>query len=127
MARFTLIELVVAATIAGIGITAGGPALGTFKTSDYQATVTDKVTKRSGQYKDKYLVMTKLDDGKIKVFENTDNWLRLKFNSSDIQASLEQGKTYDIKACGWRIPFLSWYENIIKADTVKKESTSIYQ
>jgi len=57
----------------------------------------------------KYLVFTDSD-----VFENTDSWLYLKFSSSDLYAKLEEGKTYRVKVAGWRIPFLSWYKNIIE-------------
>ena len=48
------------------------------------------------------------------VFENTDQWLVGKFNSSDFYKNLKIGKKYNLKVCGWRIPFLSWYRNIIK-------------
>lgn len=56
----------------------------------------------------KYLVFTE-----DKVFENTDTMLRLKFDSSDIQGRLKVGSSYKIKTYGWRINFLSMYENII--------------
>jgi len=57
----------------------------------------------------KYLVFTDNE-----VFENTDSWLYLKFSSSDLYAKLKEGKTYRVKVAGWRIPFLSWYKNIIE-------------
>ena len=47
------------------------------------------------------------------MFQNTDEWIRGKWNSSDIQGSLEVGKTYTVVVVGYRIPFLSCYENII--------------
>ena len=57
----------------------------------------------------KYLVFTNNE-----VLENTDSWLYLKFSSSDLYAKLKEGQTYKIKVAGWRIPFLSWYRNIIE-------------
>lgn len=71
--------------------------------------VSEKVTKMYG----KYLIMTKIGS-EIRVFENTDFVPTFKFNSSDIYAQLEVGKCYKIKTVGWRIHFLSTYENIIK-------------
>ena len=54
------------------------------------------------------------------VFENTDSWLFLKFNSTDFQRKLELDGRYIVKVSGWRIPFLSWYRNIVKIEQVKK-------
>lgn len=59
----------------------------------------------------KYLVFTENE-----VFENTDSWTFLKFNSSDIQNKFELKKTYKVKVAGWRIPFLSMYRNIIEVE-----------
>lgn len=77
------------------------------------ATVKDKEVKR---YKgiDKYLIFT--DKG---VFENTDSWVELKFNSSDLYGKLERGKSYNLRVYGWRIPFLSKYKNITRAKEAK--------
>ncbi len=77
------------------------------------ATVKDKEVKR---YKDrgKYLIFT--DKG---VFENTDSWIELKFNSSDLYGKLERGKSYNLRVYGWRISFLSKYRNIIRAKEIK--------
>ena len=84
----------------------------------YTVTVTEKTVKRyDGE--DKFLVFAKTEDGKVMVFENTDTWLELKFNSSDIQAKLEAGKRYKVRVYGWRIPFLSMYPNIVKAQKVE--------
>lgn len=85
----------------------------------YRATVTDKQIKRYDN-KDKYLIFTKLEDGSVRVFENTDSTLEMKWNSSDFQAMLEVGKTYDIKTYGWRVPLASSYENVIGVTEVKK-------
>lgn len=56
----------------------------------------------------KYLVFT---DGE--VFENTDNWWVLKFNSSDVYGQLREGATCQAVVSGWRIPFFSSYRNIL--------------
>jgi len=78
-------------------------------------TVTGTVVKQYGsEGQSKYLVFT--NSG---VFENTDTFAYLKFNSSDIQGQLMQGGTFDISYYGFRIPFLSHYPNITSAMRVK--------
>ena len=84
----------------------------------YTATVVDKQVKRYGK-SDKYLIYTKLQDGKTRVFENTDSILEGKVNSSDLWADIEKGKTYELKTYGWRVPLLSSYENIIGIEEKK--------
>ena len=61
-----------------------------------------------------YLVFAKEPDGDVKVFKNSDELLLGKFDSSNIQAGMEIGGAYDVDVYGFRVPFLSWYENIIR-------------
>ena len=69
----------------------------------------ERITTGSGEsISSKYMVYT--DKG---VFQCSDSWLFFKFNSSDVYAKFEEGKTYKVKVAGWRAPFLSWYKNII--------------
>lgn len=86
--------------------------LASFNTHTVTITVngTDRVWSAKGS---KWLVLGTDANGNPLVLENTDNWLRLKFNSSDIQAVIEEGGTYETEVVGYRIPILSWYENII--------------
>ena len=71
-------------------------------------TVKEKVVK-NGHNSSKYLIFT--DD---EVFENDDNWLRLKFNSSDLQSRFEVGKSYEVVVVGKRIRLFSMYRNILE-------------
>ncbi|MBI4158703.1 DUF1523 family protein [Candidatus Woesearchaeota archaeon] len=90
----------------------------------YRAKVTDKerVVKGSeDEISSKYLVFTKLPNGRIRVFENTDSWIELKFNSSDVYGQIRVGRTYDLGTYGWRIPILSKYENILRVREVAQE------
>lgn len=57
----------------------------------------------------KYLIFTDKE-----VFENTDSILYWKFNSSDFYSEIEKEQTYKFRVYGFRIPFLSWYRNIIE-------------
>lgn len=76
-----------------------------------EITVTDKerIVESSGKTtSSKYLVFSENE-----VFENTDEILVWKFNSSDLQGNLHIGNTYKVTVIGWRIEWLSWYRNII--------------
>ena len=78
------------------------------------AVVTDKAVKN---YDDNglYLIYTKDSDGTILVMEIEDNIFVGQFNSSDIYAKIETGKTYTFDVGGSRVPFFSWYPNIYSA------------
>lgn len=87
-----------------------------FNDHEYTVTITDKdriVETSVDETSSKYLIFAEEKDGNTHVFENTDNFFRFKWNSSDIQGDLKVGETYTIKVVGYRVPFLSWYENII--------------
>ena len=83
-----------------------------FSEKTYTVTVTDKTVKN---YSDSstYLVFTELENGQTRVFMIEDSFFKFRFNSSDAYAQIKVGETYDIKCIGWRIPFLSEYENIM--------------
>ena len=59
----------------------------------------------------KYLIFTEDE-----VFENTDTFVFLKFNSSDLHRDLRVDETYTVTVVGWRIPVLSLYRNIIRIE-----------
>ena len=88
-----------------------------FNDHSYTVTVTDKeriVESNNKSTTSKYLVFTEDKDGNEHVFENEDTLLRGKFDSSDIQGKLKVNTKYTVKVVGYRIPFLSLYENIIE-------------
>lgn len=82
-------------------------------------TVTDKerVNDSSSSY---YIVFGEDKAGNVVVYKNTDEFLRGKWDSSTMQAELEIGETYDVVLVGYRIPFLSMYENILEIERVNK-------
>lgn len=88
-------------------------ACGESNRNKYTVTVTDKQVKRQSKSSDKYLVFTKLENGEVRVFENTDNPFLGKWNSSDVFAQIEIGKKYVFDVAGYRNQQMSWYENII--------------
>lgn len=75
------------------------------------ATVTEKTVK-NGKEESKYLVYTKTSEGDIFVFEITDALFAFRFNSSDVYAGIEVGKTYIFDVSGSRNKLFSWYPNI---------------
>jgi hypothetical protein len=62
----------------------------------------------------KYMVYTPDE-----VFRNVDCTICLKWNSSDVQNHLIAGHKYDLTVYGWRVPFMSWYRNILTAEEVQ--------
>ena len=115
--RPTLIVLVVLIFV--ISVLVG--SISSFNDHEYIITITDKDRIYTGSGDDresKYLVFGDGEDGSSLVFENTDNMMRLKWNSSNVQGTLKEGHTYKVTVVGYRVPFLSMYENIIKVEEV---------
>lgn len=79
----------------------------------YTATVTDKDIKNYSS-SSKFLVFTKTEDGQTRVFSMEDSLVEGRWNSADDYAEIEIGETYNFTVIGWRIPFMSEYENIIE-------------
>lgn len=69
-------------------------------------------------YSTRYLYFCTTDTGEEIVFENEDNLLFGKFNSSDILAKIrkyeQSKKPFKIKTAGFRIGFFSMYQNILE-------------
>lgn len=94
-----------------IGIFVG--IAGNFNDTNYTVTITDKERINTSD-ESRYLVFAEIaSTGETIVFENTDTFWRFKWNSSDIQGNLKIGETYTVTVVGWRVPFFSWYQNII--------------
>lgn len=104
-----VVQIVIIALALAIAI--GFSACVSFNDHTYTIEVTDK---ERVNYDDggKYLIYGHVGDDTM-VIENTDSLLRGKFNSSDVYAKIEVGKTYEFTVVGYRIPILSNYENII--------------
>ena len=100
----------------------GYEAIFSFNDTEYTITVTDKerIYKGSGDTSSsKYLVFGDDDNGNSLVFENTDCFIRGKWNSSNIQGQLKEGNTYKVTVVGYRVSFFSMYQNIIKIEEIK--------
>lgn len=84
----------------------------TFKVTDKE-----RINNKDGG---KYLVYVTKENGKEEVFENTDAWLSLKFNSSDVQGHLKVNETYEAKVVGFRSGLFSMHRNIVDVKDVPK-------
>ena len=83
----------------------------------YEARVTDKQVKRIGET-DTYFIYTVDAEGEPHVFKDADaKWL-LKFDSSDVYATVEIGRWYRFKTIGWRWSMKSWYENVRAVEAI---------
>lgn len=91
-----------------------GYALNTNKYTNL--TVTDKSYAGS---EDSFIIWMEDESGNQYEFTNQDQWLRGKFNASTVQGKIKVGNVYNVTTCGYRIPLLSWYENIIKYELVE--------
>lgn len=86
---------------------------GTPDTATFTVKSKERITETSGSGNDirvssKYLVYSNSE-----TFENSDSYLKLKFNSSDLYGQLDAGSSYTCEVYGWRIPILSSYRNIV--------------
>lgn len=89
-----------------------------FNDHSAQITVTDKERVNDSD-SSKYLIMGKDENDNTVVYENTDCLIRGKFDSSTFYADMEVGKTYKVKLVGFRIPYFSWYENILSYEEIE--------
>ena len=100
----------------------GYEAIFSFNDTEYTITVTDKERIHEGSgdtSSSKYSVFGDDENGNSLVFENTDCFIRGKWNSSNIQGQLKEGNTYKVTVVGYRVSFFSMYQNIIKIEEVK--------
>lgn len=109
--------LVVVALILVVAILMG--SIGSFNEAEYVMTVTEKerITEDDGS---RYLIFGEDENGNSYVFENTDNMLRGKWDSSNVYGEIKIGDTYKFTVVGFRIPLFSSYQNIIDFEEVKK-------
>ncbi len=86
----------------------------------YVVTVTDKesVVTSGKKATSRYLIFADDENGQSMVFENTDAYMRGKWNSSDMQGKLKENHTYEITVVGYRVQLLSMYENIISVKEI---------
>ena len=85
---------------------------------DHTATITIVEKERVNE---EYMIWGYNEEGESVVYCNSDAPLRGKFNSADFYGDLEEGKTYNVTLIGYRVPFLSWYENILTYEEVINE------
>lgn len=100
------------------GIIGGCTYLFEFNDKDYTITVTEK-ERVNDDNSSKYLIWGEDEEGEEYVFKNSDCMMRGKFDSSSVYGKIKRGKKYKFTVVGYRMPFFSEYENIIKFKEVK--------
>jgi hypothetical protein len=88
----------------------------TFKSYSRVDSVSSSTDSNSGSYvhhEAKWLLIFKNE-----VFEDSDNYICLKFNSSSLLSDLDAGKKYQLHVYGLRIPFLSTYRNVVSVKEI---------
>lgn len=110
-----VILAVAALVVATVGIRYVYVASTTTTVTDTFVRDSERVCAQNDAQQCKYIAF-----GQNETYENTDEWLFWKYNSSDVNKNLVKGNTCQLKVHGLRIPFLSWYRNIITADCTTK-------
>ncbi len=67
------------------------------------------ITGSGDSQKSYYLVWTREGE----VFCVADSWSFFSFDSSDRYGKLREGTQVQAQVAGWRVPFLSWYRNVV--------------
>lgn len=75
-------------------------------------TIKEKWQKSTGESGQLYLV----SDLNNNVYSVQDSLTRFQWDASDRYAKLEVGKTYKVLLYGWRIHFMSAYQNIVEIE-----------
>ena len=118
---FTLIELIITIVMILIVLVfcVGGCATALHKEHGQVFTVTGKENVKSGN-DGRYLVYTDKT-----TYEVTDSWVCWRWDSSDVYGRIQVGKTYTATLQGYRVPFLSWYPNIINPTEVVNDTKEV--
>lgn len=108
------------AFLAGVILAFYGSWIYAYRSSSEVITFTvdrrERVTQSSGDStKSYYLVWSREGE----VFQVTDDWAFLTWDSSDRYGRLKEGSTVTAKVAGWRVPFFSWYRNLVEVQLVK--------
>lgn len=118
-----IVVAVVGTLIAVSGIFLVAWTMNTLYCNDHivTVTVTDKGIKQT-ENGSKYLIYGTKANGEVETYEITDNIARLQVDSSNKYGSIRVGETYNFKVIGVRVPYLSWYENIIEINCISQNN-----
>jgi hypothetical protein len=75
----------------------------------------ERVTKGSGDSQRSYYLVWSREG---EVFCVADTWSFFSFDSSDRYGKLREGSQVQASVAGWRVPFLSWYRNVVEIKSV---------
>lgn len=78
-----------------------------FTVTDKERVMTCNSTDSGSQCDAKYLVFTD-----VTTYTIEDSLIKMRFNSSDVYGRIKIGQECTATAYGWRVGFMSWYQNI---------------
>jgi hypothetical protein len=78
----------------------------------------EQVVKGSGDSTQSYYLVWSQEG---EVFTVNDSWSFLIWDSSDRYGKLHEKAKIKAKVAGWRVPFLSWYRNVIAIEEIDHE------
>lgn len=84
---------------------------------DKGITVDSYSTENGSGAQSKYMIYTK--SGEVLINRNS-LWYR-KWTSDELQGRLKIGQTYRVKTCGFRVPWMGLYKNILSATEIRKK------
>lgn len=73
----------------------------------------ERVTQNSSDFTQSYYFVWSSEG---EVFQVNDDWIFFTWNSSDRYGQLKERTTVRAKVAGWRVPFFSWYRNIVEIE-----------
>lgn len=76
-------------------------------------TVSDKYTSTNSCGKNSTCTVKRIETSEGEVFKVEDEIMFWHFDSANTYAKLQKGSTCEIKYYGWRVPFLSMFQNIV--------------
>ena len=66
-----------------------------------------------------YMIFGTNSTGKVQSFTLNDSFWHWKWNTADPYAQIEEGKTYNFRCSGIRVPILSMFPNILELELVE--------
>lgn len=88
------------------------------KSAEFTVDRRERVVKGSGDSTQSYYLVWSQEG---EVFTVNDSWSFLSWDSSDRYGKLHERAKIKAKVAGWRVPFLSWYRNVIVIEDVQQQ------
>lgn len=102
-----------------VGLTVYVPCYrASLKPAEFTVDRRERVTKGNGDSIQSYFLVWSKEG---EVFCVTDTWSFFSFDAADRYGRLHEGSHVKAQVAGWRVPFLSWYRNVVIVDSVETD------